>query len=233
MKDSGMIPQSSSLHDAKPQAYHPLVEKYSRQARTYDRRWNRSVGDATLQAALEAIPWDSVHRILDVGCGTGLLEESVANNGYHPVTMLGVDLSMDMLRLAQEKLSQASRVGWINALAESMPFATGSFDAVICNNSFHYYRNPVRVLEEFRRVIAADGCLVLSDWCNDFPGCKFSQWVLQLVHRTGIHRYALAHCYGLEECKELLRQAGFRVETARTVGMNLGWGIMVLRARPQ
>ncbi|MBI3933613.1 MAG: hypothetical protein HY316_02910, partial [Acidobacteria bacterium] len=52
-------------------AYQPLIEKYSRQATYYDRRWNLRWGEATLRAAVAAVPWNELDRVLDVGCGTG------------------------------------------------------------------------------------------------------------------------------------------------------------------
>ena len=68
--------------------YHPVLEKYERQARQYDRRWNRSFGRALLDACIEEGPWTRVRRGLDVGCGTGALELAVVE-GLGPGGWLG------------------------------------------------------------------------------------------------------------------------------------------------
>ena len=102
---------------------------------------------------------------------------------------------------------------------------------MVCNNSFHYYRHPVQVLQEFRRVIRPDGCLVLADWCRDFPANKICQWALRVADRTGIHRYGLERCYGMEEFRALLTDAGFQIEKSRCFEVDWGWGVMVYRAR--
>jgi len=209
-------------------AYQPLIEKYSRQATSYDHRWNLRWGEATLRAAVETVPWEDLERVLDVGCGTGMLEQVVRLRS--PQTLVGVDISLPMLQLAQQKLKKSDRVRWTNAPAEQLPFKSGTFDGLICNNSFHYYRQPLPVLTEFRRVLQPGGALIMADWCNDFPACKASYWVLRLMHHTYIHRYALSRVYGLDEMSELLFTAGFAVTSAERVKMDFGWGIMVLRA---
>jgi ubiquinone/menaquinone biosynthesis C-methylase UbiE len=211
-------------------AYQPLVEKYSRQADYYDRRWNLRWGEATLRAAMNAVPWEDLERVLDVGCGTGSLEEAVHGRLRPPQFLVGVDIALPMLQRAQQKLQDSESIRWINSPAEQLPFQSGSFDGLICNNSFHYYRQPLPVLKEFHRVLQPGGTLILVDWCYDFPGCKVSYWALRLAHHTYIHRYSLSHVYGREEMSDLLFTAGFRLSSAESVGMDLGWGIMILRA---
>ena len=161
--------------------------------------------------------WENRPDLGSTGCRTGAL--------------VGVDIALPMLQRAQQKLARSDRIRWINAPAEQLPFATGSFDGLICNNSFHYYRQPLSVLQEFHRVIQPGGTLVLADWCIDFPACRVSYWLLRLAHYTYIHRYALSRVYGLDEMSELLFTAGFAVTSAERVKMDLGWGIMVLRAQ--
>ena len=214
-------------------SYNPLVDKYARQAAHYDRRWNRPIGDVTLRVTLEAVPWEQLSSLLDVGCGTGLLEEAIRPRLGPRRSVIGLDISLAMLRQARHKLNGTPHVRWTNGQAENLPFVEAGFDAVVCTNSFHYYRQPLKVLQEFHRVVRPGGYLVLADWCNDFLACKVSQWALQLVHRTGLHRYALERCYKMAECEDLLRQAGFRIESGRRVRTHWGWGVMVYRARPE
>ena len=211
--------------------YQPLIDKYSRQATYYDRRWNLRWGEATLRAAVEAVPWEALHRVLDVGCGTGTLEQAVRARLRATQTLVGVDIALPMLQLAQKKLANADRIRWTNSPAESLPFRDGSFDGLICSNSFHYYRAPLPVLTEFHRVLRPGGTLIFADWCSDFITPKLSYWLLRIAHYTYIHRYALSRVYGLEEFEKLLATAGFQVASAERVGMDLGWGIMVLRAQ--
>jgi hypothetical protein len=82
-------------------SYQPLVDKYTRQATYYDRRWNLHWGQATLHAAVDAVPWHDLRRVLDVGCGTGSLEQAArgkleASNdgGRPPLHLVGVDIAL-------------------------------------------------------------------------------------------------------------------------------------------
>ena len=136
-----------------------------------------------------------------------------------------------MLQKAQQKLRIADRFRWTTAQAENLPFPKATFDAVVCANSFHYYQHPVRVLEEFHRVLEPGGWLILADWCNDFLANKIGHWALRLAHSTYIHRYAMKRCYGMKQFEEMLAIAGFRIDGGRKSEIDWGWGIMVYRAR--
>jgi ubiquinone/menaquinone biosynthesis C-methylase UbiE len=222
-------------------SYQPLVDKYTRQATYYDRRWNLHWGEATLRATVDAVPWNELRRVLDVGCGTGSLEESaraklaVSPDGKSAsLHLIGVDIALPMLQLAREKLNGTSgshpRIHWANSPAEHLPFASGSFDGLICNNSFHYYKSALPVLMEFHRVLHPGGTLILADWCRDFITPKVGYWLLRFAHHTHIHRYALSRVYGSQEMQSLVTKAGFQAAAVERIGMDWGWGIMLLRA---
>jgi ubiquinone/menaquinone biosynthesis C-methylase UbiE len=203
--------------------YKPLVRSYARQAESYDRRWRR-YNEATLQATTEAMPWGGLRHVLDVGCGTGLLEQDI--QGLRPETqIIGIDIAPAMLNQARRKFGADAPVFFVNAVAENLPFASGSFDAVVCANSFHCFRQPSRVLSEFRRLLCPGGWLVLTDWCDDYLACKVCNWVLQVVDRAHFRMY------GMRQCRELLTHAGFHVDLARRFKIDWLWGLMTHRAR--
>ncbi len=203
--------------------YRDLLRSYAWHAPRYDRRWRR-YNDATLHATIEVVSWYAVHRLLDVGCGTGLLE-TAARPLNRNIWLVGADLSLQMLQQAASKFERSERLSWTNALAEALPFADGSFDCIVCANCFHYFRRPSHSLEEFRRVLAAGGQLVLTDWCDDFLACKICDFLLRAGDGTHFRMY------GLRGCEALLREAGFQIEIARRFKINWLWGLMTLRAR--
>jgi len=118
-----------------------------------DRYWKGwIVREAALAEGLE---------VLDVGCGTGVLEESLNGRGV-PVT--GVDLTEEMIRLAQLK-----QIGCIECLAvgdgERLPFRDASFDVVFSCYVVKYCR-PERLASEFMRVLRPKGRLILYDFSS-------------------------------------------------------------------
>jgi ubiquinone/menaquinone biosynthesis C-methylase UbiE len=89
-------------------------------------------------------------RVLDVGCGTGvllpLLYEKVRCTGR----IIALDMSREMIRRARSKGPLALCV---QADAQHLPFADGLFDWVICNAVFPHFPDKRRALAELRRVL--------------------------------------------------------------------------------
>ena len=95
--------------------------------------------------------------VLDVGMGAGRLCDSLARRGW---TVSGVDVSEEMVALAQERLPEA-RERLVRAPAEQLPFSSASFDAVAATGSLEYSDLP-RALAEVSRVLRPGGLSALS-----------------------------------------------------------------------
>ena len=203
--------------------YGSLIRSYGKAAGNYDHRWRR-YNQGSLEVTFNAVAWNQVGSLLDVGCGTGLFEVMVRRH-YADIRLTGVDVSQAMLQQGRKKMSGASQTNWANALAEALQFPAHSFDAVVCANSFHYIRQPDRALEEFRRVLRPGGCLVITDWCDDYLACKICDLVLRLFDPAHFRMY------GTQECAERLDRAGFRIETSERFKIDWLWGLMTYRAR--
>lgn len=102
--------------------------------------------------------------VLDVACGRGESARVLAAHfGCHVV---GVDYSSDNSARAHALTVEAALSDWIRFVqgdAERLPFATGSFDVVICECSLCIFPNLTIALEEFRRVLRPGGRLGISD----------------------------------------------------------------------
>jgi ubiquinone/menaquinone biosynthesis C-methylase UbiE len=106
-----------------------------------------------------------------------------------------------------------------------LPFADASFDGIVCANSFHYFRQPRRALEQLHRVLRPGGQLILVDWCDDYWSCKLCslwlRWTDPAFFRT----------YSMTSCRQLLTETGFLVQAADRYRINWLWGLMRLVCR--
>ena len=94
-------------------------------------------------------------RLLDVGAGTGRL--LVALRRLYPTAFVaGADLAFGMCRTASANLA-GSGVHLVNADAERLPFATGSFDLVLSSSTFQWLTSLDAAFAEVRRVLAPGG----------------------------------------------------------------------------
>ncbi len=172
---------------------------YDHLASTYDRRWAHYT-EATLRTTLDGLERYRWERVLDLAAGTGELIERIVDR-YPGPRIVGVDLSRGMLSRATQKSSSHS---WepVQGDAARLPFADGSFDAVLCANAFHIFPRPEMVLGEIRRVLGVGGTLILTDWCDDYLSCKLYSLYLRFTDP------AFHHIYTIDGLREMLERSG-------------------------
>lgn len=118
------------------------------------------VGNPTSFAAL--VPGE---RVLDIGCGGGL-DALVASALVGPTgEVVGVDMTPEMIERAQAAaaLVPAARVRFLEADAEDLPFADGSFDVALSNGCLNLSARKGEMLAEAYRVLRPGGRLSLCD----------------------------------------------------------------------
>ena len=101
-------------------------------------------------------------KILDLGCGPGLLQEELARSGYKGV---GLDSSPSMISLCKERAEKHAYSNlWSFQLGdcENTPFATGSFDCVVCSGLIEYMPNDENLLQEAARLLKPNGYLIIN-----------------------------------------------------------------------
>ena len=141
-------------------------------------------------------------KILEVACGTGQNFSLFAPNSE----ITAVDLSPKMLEIARENATKHGlNVNLLGMDAERLEFPDGSFDTVVSALSTCTFPNPIKALQEMKRVCRPDGLILLlehghSNWpwfANfqdrheyqhylDHAGCRWTQDPLKLVQSAGI-----------------------------------------------
>ena len=99
-------------------------------------------------------------KILDVSCGTGELLLLLSNK-LEKAELYGVDISRNMIRLAEKKIGEKARINCSDV--ESLQFKDAMFDYVITTESFHHYVNQEKALQEMKRVLKKNGKLIVAD----------------------------------------------------------------------
>jgi len=97
-------------------------------------------------------------RLLDVGCGDGLLASQLARRG---ALVTGLDADAEMLAAAKRRMAAPYHLA--AGRAESLPFADASFDGVVAVTVLCFVRGAERALAETARVLKPGGRLVIGE----------------------------------------------------------------------
>src|SRR5215831_19605174 len=117
----------------------------------YDRyvgRWSRLFVPAVLAAAEVS----AADRILDVATGSGEAAALALAQVGPAGLVVGADISLAMLDAAHTRFVGA-RFRPVVADGQALPFADGTFDAVLCQLGLMFFPDPAQGLHEFRRVL--------------------------------------------------------------------------------
>lgn len=204
-----------------PNNEYAVIKEYASLAPNYDRRWSFYI-NATLRETLKRLDINPTDMILDIGCGTGSLLRAITES-YPLVKVVGVDLSVEMLKIARNKQIKDSAL--IAGQAWCLPFRSKSFDMVVSCNAFHYLRKPEECLAEIARVLKPQGRIVITDWCDDYIACRVCDLFLRVFN------HAHFKTYGRRACKHLLRNAGYSNVEVQRYKINWLWGLMTAKAR--
>ncbi len=189
-------------------------------------------------------------RVLDAGCGAGLLTADLVQRGYF---VHGVDVSSKMLEVARRNMKEhdlpADR--WELACTDvvSAAFPDGCFDGVAALGFLQYQTDELAALRELHRILRPGGVLVVTGPTR----IKLANWLglsryyyalrrrLARLRRSSAPRPAAAtapgldtiallhrisaHAYSYGRFRGLLREAGFRVVAQRGHGY-VNWEII-------
>lgn len=92
-------------------------------------------------------------RLLEVAAGTGHFCARLRDFGGNDLRVIGVDLSVEALRLAQRDTGAT----YVAGDAEHLPFRDGSLDAIMCIASLECFRDPSQGVGEAWRVLRPGG----------------------------------------------------------------------------
>jgi demethylmenaquinone methyltransferase/2-methoxy-6-polyprenyl-1,4-benzoquinol methylase len=147
-----------SLFSSVPLEYDILLGLLSL---TQDRRWRAYVIDHTRPKRHE--------RILDVATGTGLLAADFAKVVSREGFVVGVDLTLSMLKTARGRLQARNigdRVDWVLARAENLPFRNDSFGSASISLALRNVSSARLTFREMSRATVSGGVVMSLDFAR-------------------------------------------------------------------
>lgn len=160
-------------------------------------------------------------RVLDVGCGGGILADAMARRG---ADVLGIDLADKPLKVAQlhalegEPASVAYRLVAAEDLAREMP---GQFDAVTCMEMLEHVPDPASVVRACATLAKPGGAVFFSTIHRNPKAFLFAivgaEYMLSLLPK-GTHEYA--RFIRPSELARWCREAGLELTETRGMAYN-------------
>ncbi|UUZ75188.1 bifunctional 2-polyprenyl-6-hydroxyphenol methylase/3-demethylubiquinol 3-O-methyltransferase UbiG [Polaromonas sp. P1(28)-13] len=160
-------------------------------------------------------------RVLDVGCGGGILADSMARKG---ADVLGIDLATKALKVAQLHALEAQTEGVqyreisAEALAAEQP---GSFDVVTCMEMLEHVPDPSSVVKACAALVKPGGHVFFSTINRNAKAFLFAivgaEYVLNMLPR-GTHEYA--KLIRPSELASYCRAAGLTLQQAKGMEYN-------------
>lgn len=133
-----------------------------------DRRWRAYV----VQRARRS----NSQPMLDVATGTGLLAADFARSASVTTYVVGVDLTLSMLKTARSRLQSkrlSSKVDWVLAMAENLPFRDESFGVASISLALRNVSDAQKTFSEMSRTTGSGGTVISLDFTR--PTNRFFQ----------------------------------------------------------
>lgn len=147
------------------------MRHYDRLAKIYDAQYAKEQ-EAKIEAALGETHLKPDSRVLDIGCGTGLLLKYIGNS---VVLLVGIDISPHILTEAKTQAKRFQNVALLRAEAGHPPFKSQTFDTVFAITLIQNTPDPARTLKEIKRIAKQDAIVTVTALKKEFTLKNFRQ----------------------------------------------------------
>ena len=161
-------------------------------------------------------------RILDVGCGTGIVSRMVSPMVGSSGRVVGLDIDQEMLAVARSLVpADGGQIEWREGDVVEIPFQDEEFDLVLCQAALQFFPDKRAALLEIRRVLAPSGRVVVSVFSSIERNSAYEVLASTLERHVspevGAMRRAIFSLGEAEELVSLLVDAGFEKNNLTSV----------------
>jgi ubiquinone/menaquinone biosynthesis C-methylase UbiE len=169
---------TSGKNESTRKAYDTIAEEYHSKRQDPGRNaWNEALEVPFMERWLR----DSVRgkRILDLGCGTGILTQKLGRWGAHA---FGADLSPQMIAIAEREAESAGHaIPYAVAHSSALPYGDQIFHGVASSLMLHYLEDWAPTLREVHRVTQTGG----TSWAT------FHHPFMEVLEKETVHQTEL------------------------------------------
>ncbi|MBQ9593157.1 MAG: class I SAM-dependent methyltransferase [Lachnospiraceae bacterium] len=134
-----------------------VIRYFDAQAPTWDERMVRR--DRVIERIFDGAGVREGMKVLDVGCGTGVLFDAYLGRNVASVT--GVDISPEMARRATEKYEKNPKIRVICADVEELE-KNHAYDLCMVYNAFPHFEDPGRLIRSLAAMCRPGGCVCIA-----------------------------------------------------------------------
>lgn len=173
------------------------MSKFDLAALTWDEKPMRvKIAKSVADGIKEDIPLREDFKLLDFGCGTGLVSFFLADSVGQ---IVGVDSSQGMVDMFNKKAKENG----INAVAYKVDifnqdFTENNFDIIISSMTFHHIKRPVDILKRLSKHLKKGGYIAVADLVKE-DGTFHDD-------NEGVEHFG----FEIEEFESFLKEAGFK-----------------------
>lgn len=168
------------------------------------------------EAYLDRLALAPSARVLDAGCGTGVVARAIAARPGFAGRVVGQDHSPRLIETARRLAAEegvADRVDFEVGDAQALPYPDAAFDAAVAHTTISHVSDPLALLEEAARVVRPTGRIAIFDgdyasWTFDHPDPVFAKAMEEAIIAAVVNNPRV-----LRELPRLLRQAGLERES--------------------
>ena len=158
-------------------------------------------------------------RILDAGCGAGIVALEIAQSGYQ---IHGVDISKEMIELCEKNLAksgiESDQCKFTYGDIFDSEFPAESFEGIIALGFMQYQKDEPTILDRFYEMLEPGGTFIVTG-PNRFPlsnffvlGLLLQKLIFSLRSKDKLSIWQISvNKYSLSKFKKLLKAAGFTV----------------------